>query len=469
MIHVGNDIYNIKGDFYFISSSDNKIIYNTSLGNKDITVANLYHCINHVVYNCATNKKLTQIEVSELPDIYVYKSIKINEYKEDALVYLNLTSDYIDGMYINGKLGILKNGNIYTEYLPPIPSNLVNYFSFECINIDEQNRINNTKKIIVSKMNKISKINSFKNCVDAYKRPLLPNDYVLYYNGVLSLGCLTPLGEVITPYGYTDVGIEKNSYYKIDFKFNINDNIIWYNGIYEQYFDKKMVDVLGNQLTIGDFVVIDFNSRNITYGIVISSTQCLLLTGKKVKCSSVCKIASLNNISTLSSDELVIYNKLKELYGKEANYSIKKSVDSKRKELGQVYCSNRGSKYYIYLGKYLCQFRAKTDFYQFVNDYENNIVDLYLIIDLNKQYQVNFYNSLLDNCALEKDFMAFCGLISEKCLSAKVLKLGLGHFDANISKGKMNKELAVVNIPNFMKQINITSPICDAVYTYQGI
>lgn len=469
MVHVGNDIYNINGDFYFISSSGNKIIYNTSLGNRDITVANLYHCINHIVYNCATNKQLTQIEVNELSEIYVYKSIKINEYKEDALVYLNLTSDYIDGAYINGILGILKNGNIYTECLPPISSNLVNYFLFECININEQKSINDTKKRIASKMNNISKRNCFKNCVDVYKRPLVENDYVLYYNGVISLGCLTPLGEVITPYGYANVGTEKNSYYKIDFKFNINDNIIWYNNIYEQYFDNKMVDVLGNQLTMGDFVVIDFNSRNITYGLVISSKQCLLLTGKKVKCSSVCKIASLNNMATLSSDELIIYNKLKELYDKETNYTIQKSINPKKKELGQVYCSNRGSKYYIYLGKYLCQFKAKIDFYQLVNDYENNIVDLYLIIDLNKQYQVNFYNSLLDNCALEKDFMAFCGLISEKCLSAKVLKLGLGHFDANISKGKMNQELAVVNIPNFMKQINITSAICDAVYTYQGI
>lgn len=463
---INNHINKIDGDFYFFFNDENTIAESLVLGNKNISISNLYHCINHMIYNCATNERVDNIKgYFDSSIYYVYKSIKINEYKEDTIVYLNLSPYYIDGSYINGILGVLKDDMIYTEYFPPVSSVLVNYFSFECVDVDEQIKINCMKKRIY---NKIDKIDSFKNCVEVNKRYLFSNDYVLYYNGVLSLGCLTPLGEVITPYGYANDGTQRNTYYKIDFDFNLNNNIIWYSGIYEKYFNKKMIDVLGNQLCVGDFVIIDFNSKNITYGLVISSTQCLVLSGKRVKCSSVCKIASLNNISNLSSDELVIYNKLKEMYNNYINLSIQK-INNDSKQLGQVYYSNRGTKYYIYLGKYLCQFKVKTNYFKYINDYENKIVDLYLIIDLNKQYQVNFYNSLLNNCAVEEDFMDFCGLINEKSVSVDTRKICLGHFDANIGKGKMSKELTVVNIPSFMKQINITSARCDAMYIYQGI
>lgn len=464
MIYCGYDVLNMNDDFYFIYSDENDILC-TDLGNKNICVDNLYHSINNEIYNCATNKKLNKMDILSFEIVHAYKSIKINSYEEGAVVYLNLNYGSRNEN-INGILGVLKDGMIYTECTPPISSDLVNYFLFDCISIREQMKINEVQNRICSKINKI---NYFKNCIDVYKRPLFTDDYVLYYDGVLSLGRLTCLGEVITPYGYSSVGTYKNSYYKINFKFDINDKIIWYGAIYEESFDKKMVDVLGSQLCIGDFVIINFNSKNISYGLVISSTQCILLSGKKTKCSSVCKIASLNNVSNLLSDELIIYNKLKKLYDKEVAFILKNSVNTTKKELGQVYCSNKGSKYYIYLGKYLCQFYIKMNYYKYINDYDNNIVDLYLIIDLNKQYQVDFYNSLLSNCALEKDFMHFCGLISNKYISQDIIQIGLGHFDANIGKGKMSNKLGILNIPSFMKQIKITSDKCDAIYTYKGI
>lgn len=320
---------------------------------------------------------------------------------------------------------IVESDKIYTDYKP-----LTDIYNTSFIVL---RNLNDEEKLIRNKLIKKYKSNVF---IDEYKvfkdilgRKINKGDKIFCRNMSFYMSCFSCVDD--TCYLKLSSGLpvsfnsEQNAYNLFKWSpnkhlpllcYKIDDET--YNKCTEFHCTKRKwpepnKDIFSNTLYMGDMVIIDYNSRNIEYGLLVAPNEYFMESGKVKHFRAVIK-RDKNNFTI---QEKNIYKRLVDKYQRYAYCEIKAFDKMEQKELGDVFLlknNNCG----IYLGKYKF-LNQNNSSYNFPTSYtDKNNFDLYLILNMEKKKDYSLYTSFEKGIGTMDDVIKF---INSKSMTKKYI------------------------------------------------
>lgn len=466
----------LDSDFYFMTTpTDVLYVYNEAL-----TIDYLYHVVDGIIYKCSDNSIVDSKFSPEI--VFIFKNVKFNTYREGDLVHLSLRSNLV---LDEADFGILKDGFVYSMLAEPIKADSINYMTadntfrhvvapFKKMQLEPINLADIKRKLLYNiKNRKVFKHN------DLYNRALYAYDIVVDKN--LDAFYLTKLYDHYGFNGYISWSRPSELLYSTGYNFKKDNNILDKDKALFPFGNMKnngqIVDVLGRTIRLGDFVLIKFTNRSVSYGVVVSSKECILETGKIAKCNKVLLRSHLDNKQSLLENEFTIYTRLLQLYQTYINQEYSKYESKGNIEKGTVYLSKRGTTYSIYLGKYKYKFNCENDRIVMNSIYvlkykvpeDKDYVDVYLKLNMGKRNHYNFYESLVNKTVTEKDFSYFLNYLGHKNnYGDGELILDFGHFGVNLNKQMCSTIINKVDIPFFMEKFSIKDSYYNVICSFKS-
>lgn len=330
---------------------------------------------------------------------------------------------------------IVESDKIYTDYKPL--TNIYNASFIVLRNLNEEEKLVRNKLIKKYESNIV--IDDYKVFKDILGRKINKGDkilckYVSFYSACFSSvndSCYLKLSSG-RPVKFNSQQIGFNL-----FKWGLSRNLPYicykidedtYNKCTEFHSMKTKwpednKDIFGYELYVGDMVILDYNSRNVEYGLLVSPSKYFMESGKIKYFEAVIKREKNN----FTKQENEIYKKLVEKYQRYACCEVQPFDKMKQKELGDVFLLKNNKYCGVYLGKYKFLSKSNSSYNYPICYTDKNGFDLYLILNMEKKKDSNLYISLEKGiCAIE-DVIKF---INSKSLTKKYID-GLVYVEPN--------------------------------------
>lgn len=322
---------------------------------------------------------------------------------------------------------IVDSDKIYTDYKPLTDVYNTSFIVLRNLN-DEEKLIRNK---LIKKYESNVFIDEYKVFKDILGRKINKGDkilcrYVSFYMSCFSCvddTCYLKLSSGLPVrfnselYGYNLFKWNPNKHlpflcYKIDDEI-YNRCTEFHSG--ERKWPEKNKDIFSNSLYMGDMVIIDYNSKNVEYGLLVAPNEYFMESGKVKYFRAVIK-RDKNNFTI---QENIVYQRLVEKYQRYTYCEIQTFDKTKKKELGDVFLLKNNKYYGIYLGKYKFLNQNHTNCYNYPSSYtDKDSFELYLILNMERKKDYNLYISLEKGIVTMDDIIKF---IISKSLTKKYI------------------------------------------------